>query len=176
MRIEKPGSQDDIRQMVKLYANYDEEKIGDALFKLSTKKGYKSLAAALQNGEWCRLIRDKGHITAWILCKIMPHPFTDEKIFQQYFFASSYTGIAAARAVKLLHQEMEEYARTQGYPAIVSTGSHLDETYIFTRMLEKLGWTRRGYLAMKRLAPASRHQTAPLRRKRGRGMAAPMPS
>lgn len=165
-----------VREMVDLYVAYDNEKSPGGFFKVSPTKGYKSLSEALTRKEFCRCLTVEGRIVAWLLARNTPHPFTEERALQQYFFASNLKGVLAYRAVVLLHELLEEEGRKKNYDIVVSSSSHLDENFTFTKILEKQGWTRQGYLALKRLAPASRHQAAPLRRKRGRGLATPMPS
>jgi hypothetical protein len=75
----------------------------------------------------------------------MPFP-----VYQQLYCCTWDRGTVAAMAVKKLHERLFEEAEKRKLPLALSTGSHLDEDYVFTRMLERFGWERRGYLAARK--------------------------
>ena len=50
-----------------------------------------------------------------------------------------------------LHQELIEEAKRLDIKLVMSTGSHFDEDNTFTKILERYGWERRGYIAIKKL-------------------------
>jgi hypothetical protein len=90
-------------------------------------------------------------ILGWIYANIGVNPHIRDKIFQQYYFTSTQSGIMAARIVKFLHEEMIEEAKRLDIHLAMSTGSHLDENNTFTKILERYGWERRGHVAIKKL-------------------------
>jgi hypothetical protein len=92
-----------------------------------------------------------GKILAWILCKEIAIIHQRNTTFQQMYFATDLTGVKAYRAISLLHEAMYEFSKKTPAAFCMSGGSHMDPNFVFTRMLEKLGWDRRGYLAVKRI-------------------------
>jgi hypothetical protein len=109
-----------------------------------------NLNLAVRRQKFVRVLKENDQIIAWIYADIGKSLHMHEKILQQYYYCSDLTGTKAFKAVKILHEELLEYAKENKYDMVFSLGSHLDEKYIFTRMLEKLGWQRRGYIAYKR--------------------------
>ena len=72
-------------------------------------------------------------------------------ILQQAYFCTTRSGIKAYRDIVDLHKEMETYAKIRNIRTLISTSSHNDPDFVFSRILEKNGWKRKGYLAKKEL-------------------------
>jgi len=98
-----------------------------------------------------RCLRRNGVIEAWIYADRVQLQHRATPHFQQLYYASSVSGIRAARYVVELHNMAAEYAKAEGYDLITSPGSHMDPDNVFARILEKNGWQRRGYIAAKAL-------------------------
>jgi adenine deaminase len=90
-------------------------------------------------------------IIGWIYATPGLNLHTKEKILQQIYFCSNQAGISAARVIKVLHEELIEEAKRLDIKLVMSTGSHFDEDNTFTKILERYGWERRGYIAIKKL-------------------------
>jgi hypothetical protein len=97
------------------------------------------------------LVRDE-KIVAWIYASPCSSSHMSEKIIQQNYYCSNLQGVSAFRAVKILHEALIEYAIKLKADLVVSPGSHLDEENRFVKILEKIGWNRRGYIAVYKIS------------------------
>jgi len=112
----------------------------------------------LRSGAFIRLLKEDGEVFAFIIGCDAHQDFASEPQLHQLYYASKYTtGTKAVKAVVLLHNELEVYARSRNLSTVVSPGSHMDETNVFSRILEKQGWTRRGHIALKNLRRHREH-------------------
>jgi hypothetical protein len=103
-------------------------------------------------GNFFETILDKDvNVSAWMLGLETGSPHHNKRQFQQNYYASNLHGVAAVKAILTLHDSFEDYCRKKKGDIIVSSGSHLDERNVFARVLEKHGWIRRHYLAIKHL-------------------------
>jgi len=120
----------------------------------------KAFAAAFKkSGNFLKVLEnDSGEIIAFLYAEpeqIMHMPFP---VYKQMYFCSWESG---AKAVKILHNELLQFAEDRGYWMVMSTGSHFDEDNRFAKMLERLcGWERRGYLALQQTAHYSPEKAA----------------
>ena len=96
------------------------------------------------------LTRD-GVIVAWLYADAVQLLHTTYPVFQQMYYASDQTGTMAVRCITMLHDAMEDYAVEKGFSVITSPGSHMDENFVFARVLARHGWQRRGYGAARRV-------------------------
>lgn len=96
-----------------------------------------------------RCLRHDGQIVAWILAVPMQHEHADYVVLQQLYYASNQTGLRAAKCVLLLHDALYAHALTTDCKYVLSMGSPYDEANVFSRLLERAGWTRRGYAARR---------------------------
>ena len=146
MRVIKPRSKQDLIACVDLYRALNDE----AFIPSSREQCIQSIELKSRAGKFVRMATsDTGEILAWILCEEMKHPHLGFIVFQQCFFASKEQGFKSARAVKMLHEAMFEEAEKKRIAMVVSTGSHFDTDFTFTRLLEKFGWRRAGYVAVR---------------------------
>jgi hypothetical protein len=104
----------------------------------------KNLHKLVRSGAFNRTLIYDGEIIAWILCRPYTVLHLNEPVFQQTYFCSNRFGY---RSVELLHKEM---IKASPVDLLFSESSFTDTTNIFTRMLEKLGWNRKGSLAWSR--------------------------
>ena len=143
----KPRSLSDIESCVKIY-----EALNDFSFiRMSTKASIQNISQFVRRNKFMRMKVVDNEIVAWILCEKSKPYHQEEFQFQQTYYASKRSGLQAYRDVLDLHNAMIEEARLQNIPVVVSLGSHMDSENTFARILEKNGWERRGYAALKRL-------------------------
>lgn len=145
--VRKPRNTSDIINCVNMYLSLDEPGFMPASFDSSCR----SLVNHWQHGGFIRLVEEDGRLIAWIFAICAPMDHISEKIVSQRYYASKTSGVKSFRALKLLHDEMLAYAHRINAAYCTSTGSHFDTAFTFTRMLEKCGWTRRGYLAIYKM-------------------------
>jgi adenine deaminase len=112
---------------------------------------YYNLSNLVRRNKFVRMAVKDNQIIGWIYASPGFNLHTKEKILQQSYFCSNQTGISAARVIKFLHQELIEEAKRLDIKLVMSTGSHFDEDNTFTKILERYGWERRGYIAIKKL-------------------------
>ena len=146
MRLTKPRSVQDLIACVDLYRALNDE----SFIPTSREHSLQAITVRARAGHFIRVaLNDSNEVIAWILCEEIKHPHLGFNVLQQTFFASKERGFKSARAVKLLHEEMVKEAERRRLPMVVSSGSHFDTDFTFTRLLEKFGWRRAGYLAAK---------------------------
>jgi hypothetical protein len=145
MIIEKPKSLKDLEDCICMYFHYDQGRF----LNLNFKKSLISLQTNMTQGAQLRLIRENDEIVAWILFKVLLQDFSGEKVVQQTFYCSSTTKIKAVKYVVALHDEMVSWGKSRGLKQAVSTASHEDTTFQLCRILERVGWRSRGYIALK---------------------------
>jgi hypothetical protein len=136
----------EIAYCVNMYAN-----LNDFTFlPIDRNLAIQNLALAVRRQKFVRVLKQDNQIVTWIYADVGNSLHMTERILQQQYYCSTLTGTKAFRAVQILHEELLKYAKENKYDIVFSNGSHMDEKYVFTRMLEKLGWQRRGYVAYKR--------------------------
>ncbi len=146
MKLEDIKTSVEIKECIEAYS-----KLNDYSFLPGDKDFlFKNLSLAIRRKRFFKLLKENDKIVAWLYADVSNSLHIKEKILQQYYYYSSLSGVKSFRAIQLFHEELLSYAAKNNYTLVISTGSHLDEKYVFTRMLEKLGWDRRGYIACKR--------------------------
>lgn len=110
----------------------------------------RNFSLAVRRKKFTKLLIDNDSIVAFLWAEPGNSFHINERILQQQYYCSTLTGVKAFKAVKLLHEDLLIFAKKNHYSLVFSPGSHMDEKYVFTRMLEKLGWQRRGHIAYKR--------------------------
>jgi len=125
-------------------------KLNDETFiPASRRRSLERIHELVKGGSFFRVLEDDGKIRAWILANRVKPDHVDQVIFIQHYYGSDLMGVKAAKAVKMLHEALIEEAIRLNVSRVMSTGNHLDEANVFTRILEKSGWDRRGYVATK---------------------------
>ena len=162
MRVSSPRSVEDLVECVRMYRALNDE----SFMPSSESMAIQSIKIKAKRGSFIRVaLNDSDEICGWICCEAIQHPHIGFKVLQQTFFASRDVGFKAARAVKILHEAMLEEAIKCRFPMAVSTGSHMDPELTFAKLLEKYGWERRGYCAVKKTKwmPCEQPQSGPER-------------
>jgi hypothetical protein len=111
----------------------------------------KNMNRLVRRKRFFRLLEHDSKIIAWIYCEPAQPLHQSFPQYQQIYYASDQSGILAYKAVVKLHEAMLDEAVRLNYRLAVSQGSHMDEANVFSKILEKNGWERRGYGALKRL-------------------------
>jgi hypothetical protein len=143
----KPRTLEDVKYCVDMYLSQND----DSFIEADKDLAYHNLTMLVRRNKFVRMAVKDNKILGWIYANIGVNPHIRNKIFQQYYFTSTQSGIMAARIVKFLHEEMIEEAKRLDIHLAMSTGSHLDENNTFTKILERYGWERRGHVAIKKL-------------------------
>lgn len=147
MNLDKLKTREDVESCVSMYMAFNQADFMEA----SHSESVKSLWQLCRMGKFVRCVRsDDGAILAWLCADTVRLLHCDFSNFQQIYYASNQTGTKAFRCIKLLHDEMVDYSLNLKVKYCVSAGSHFDENNTFARCLEKQGWQRRGYLAVRR--------------------------
>ena len=107
-----------------------------------------SLLQAVRRHKFVRVLRDSGNIVAWIYADNVKLQHQSHFNFQQLYYCSTLSGVRSVRAVADLHEAMFN-SMPSNSKYCVSAGSHMDQANTFARILEKHGWQRRGYLAVR---------------------------
>jgi len=147
MELIKPRTLEDIHFCVDMYLNLNDETFIPADKQLA----YDNLSNLVRRNKFVRMAVKNNQIIGWIYATPGLNLHTKEKILQQSYFCSNQSGISAARVIKVLHEELIEEAKRLDIKLVMSTGSHFDEDNTFTKILERYGWERRGYIAIKKL-------------------------
>jgi len=148
MEVRKLQDVEELELCIDIYANqYD-----NTFIPVCEKRALSQLKAHLGSGAFFRILEDdEGDIRAWILARVVRLDHVDRTVLHQMYYGSDLTGFGAARAIISLHDALVSEAERLHVSRVFSTGSPLDERNVFSRILEKHGWDRRGYAATKSL-------------------------
>lgn len=107
---------------------------------------------------YIRVIEHDGKVVGFIAASPNTSKHSTLKQFVQEYYVTNLKGFASARAVIAAHRDMVDYAIKHRYHLVISQGSHMDPEFVFTRILERNGWKRKGHVALKYLTdlPAAR--------------------
>lgn len=147
-------TQQDVKDCVELYAGLNDH----SFLEINIDSAYRHLFQIVRKKKFVKAIRENDQIIAWIYADKVSLPHNVSPFLQQMYYASNQSGIKAARCVVTLHNVLLEEAKAKNYNLVMSPGSHLDPNFVFTRILEKNGWERRGYIALKKLPGDAKEQ------------------
>ena len=108
----------------------------------------KRLDLLVRRKRYVRVLTNNSTPIAWLYADISDVQHCNKRIIQQNYYASNTSGVLAYKCVKLLHEDLISYAIEKRFQVIISPGSHMDPDNTFARILEKLGWERRHYIAL----------------------------
>ncbi len=144
MKVEKVITAQDIKDCVTLYASQADKNF----LAVEQQQCIASVYEHMQAAALIRCIRIDGKIRAWILARITKSELTGRKHIIQLYYGSDLTGVAAVKAVQLLHQYLMDSAERLKIFQVVSQGSFEDEKDVFTRILAKMGWKVKRFCAI----------------------------
>lgn len=147
MRIDTIRTKEEVEYCVQMYYDLNDHDFIDVDFDTS----FKTLFQLVRRKRFIRVLKDDNKIIAWIYAEKVQLSHMAYPVLQQMYYASNQQGIKAVRCVKLLHQELIEHAIELNLDTVISPGSHMDPNFVFAKILEKDGWDRRGFIAIKRL-------------------------
>lgn len=144
MAIETILALKDLEYCVDMYLEQNDNSFMEA----SRDEACMSLLQAVRRNKFVRVLRDNDSIVAWIYADTVKLQHQCNFNFQQLYYCSILAGVRSVRAVVDLHELMFNSAPSNS-KYCVSAGSHMDQSNTFARILEKHGWQRRGYLAVR---------------------------
>lgn len=146
MIISRIAAKAEVEECVDLYLKRNDHEFLSA----SKKVAIENLDRIVRRNKYVRIIKSENRIIAWLYADISPVQHCDRRILQQNYFATNEEGVTAYRVIKLLHEDLYQFALEHEFHVVISPGSHLDPSNTFVRILEKLGWERRHYVALKK--------------------------
>jgi hypothetical protein len=142
--LQKHCSKQELAICINIYADYND----NSFIAVNRRKSLLQLTDRVNQGQLFYTIKDGDVIVGWVLAEQLKHPFSTHSFLQQSFYVTSLSGIKAARAVILAHEELIRQAELRRIDLVISVGSFYDEQNVFTKILEKRGWSRRGHTAI----------------------------
>jgi hypothetical protein len=143
MIIRNLKNEEEIRYCIEIYY-----KVNDHSFLYVDKEYlFENLLAHTKKLGYFKVIEKTGIIRGWLVANETFTKNSRRKILRQEYYFSNFTGYTSAKTVMLLHRDLIEYAKLNKFHSVISEASHLDPTHVFTRILEKDGWVRRGHIA-----------------------------
>ena len=144
IHLQKYKDKKEIIKCIELYANYNDNNF----IAVDRKKSALKLEEKILQNHFFFLIKDEEEIVGWVLAEQLKHPFSSHTFLQQTFYMSNLNGIKSARAIVIVHEELIRIAELYKIDIVLTVGSFYDEKNVFTRILEKKGWSRRGHTAI----------------------------
>lgn len=149
MYIDKIGSPNDVVACVDIYQPMNDESF---LRSDRTRCLSNFLGMAANANFFIRVAyEDNGEVLGFIIAEEGECGHIPGRCLQQRYYASKCKGKKSYKVVEMLHQALIERAIQRKMDYILSQGSFLDEQNVFARMLERMGWERRHYLAVYKL-------------------------
>jgi hypothetical protein len=143
MKIIQPSSENQLKQCADMYISQNDF----SFINIDTKFCYESIVKHWKTLQYIKLIIDNNQIVGFIMATSSMSKHSKDKYMLQEYYCTNLSGFKAAKAVKISHNDLIEYAKKNKYKFVYSQGSHMDPEHIFTRLLEKFGWDRRGHIA-----------------------------
>ncbi len=127
----------------------------EAFLPADRRKSLHSIERVFKQGQYLKVAKDENNtIVGWLYAAPANLDHSVQKVLQQRYFATNQRGVRAARIVVELHRDLVKHARFLAYDVVTSPGSHLDESNVFARILEREGWKRKGFMAALELKGA----------------------
>jgi hypothetical protein len=141
--IENP-EYNDLEKCIEIYYNYNDNNF----IEVDKNKSILQLREKWKSGEILLIIKNNKEIVGWLLASVNKQPFSKKVFLQQLFYVSNLNGFKSAKAILLSHSELIRIAEKRNVDIVLSTGSFYDESNVFSKILEKRGWNRRGHTAI----------------------------
>jgi hypothetical protein len=125
------------------------------LVEVSEGTALNNLLGAHRSGAFLRVARDQDGLAAWLLADSGRPSWGDYRVIKQQFYACDRTGYRAFICLRELHASMVEEGRRIGARYAYASNSWYDDKLQYARMLELLGWSRRGHFATLRIQGAT---------------------
>lgn len=146
MEILQPKSAQELMICADIYIGYNNDFV-----QVDRGWAHKQILDYWRQKNYIRVIYHEGQIVGFIAAMYCASKHSPEWRLLQEYYCTNLKGFASAKAVRLAHRDMLEYAKRRGIGLVQSPGSHMDPDNVFVRILERDGWQRSGYLAQRRL-------------------------
>jgi len=147
INFRKPISEEELYNCIKLYS----DTVSDSFIDIN--KAFQNLKQTYKNPySIFRIILHNNIKIGWFLAVISntsEHSNTNS-INQKYYYCNT-TGFLSVRCVKETFKYLEQEARIRKIKVLTATNSPYDERLQLVRILEKQGWKRHSYYAIKQL-------------------------
>ena len=150
--LHKISNDEELKELVKLQMMYFND---TSFIPMDFASSFISFKKGLSHGGYARIIRNNQEIIGWICAQKVKVSYSKYDILNQIMYCCLSDGIEALQALKLSHQGLVDYAEASKIPYVMSASSHFDEDNRLAIILEKLGWQRRGYLAVYKTSYAN---------------------
>ena len=146
MRVDFIRRREDVEACIDLYMSMTES----TFLEIHREYAIKGLDLAARRRQYIRVLKDGDEIVAFLVAFDLHSLHTKHRILNQSYYGSKLSGVKAFKAVMILHDDLFEYAVDNKYDLVMAQSSHEDPTFVYSRILEKLKWERRGHLAIKK--------------------------
>jgi len=143
MKIIQPSSEQQLKFCADMYISQND----NSFINLDSQFCYENIIKHWKCLNYIKLIIDNNQIVGFIMANETISKHSRDKFIAQEYYCTNLSGFKSARAVKLSHEDLTEYAKKNKLKFVISQGSHMDPDHTFTRLLEKFGWDRRGHIA-----------------------------
>jgi len=143
MQVTKPTSEQQLKFCTDMYIGQND----NSFINLDSQYCYENIIKHWKSLNYIKLIIDNNQIVGFIMASSTVSKHSKDKFIVQEYYCTNLIGFKSARAVKLAHEDLIENAKKNKFKFVISQGSHMDPNHVFTRLLEKFGWDRRGHIA-----------------------------
>jgi hypothetical protein len=143
MILTNPSSEQQLKFCADLYISYNDS----SFISIDQQFCYENIIKHWKSLNYIKLIVDNNQIIGFIMASPSMSKHSKDRFMLQEYYCTNAQGFKAAKAVKLAHQDLIEYARKNRFKFVISQSSHMDPDHTFTKLLEKFGWQRRGHIA-----------------------------
>lgn len=140
-------SEEQLRECAIMYMSQNDMEF----FPIDREKCIQSIISHWKEGSFIRVLVDNNALVGFIMATSGTSKHNYGRHLTQEYYCSNQKGYKAAKAVIVAHEALLAYAKTLPFEFVLSSCSHMDPTFVFSRILEKRGWMRRGYMAIYRL-------------------------
>lgn len=144
IRVEPIVSLEELKAAVDVYVNYAKNDI----VPFSREESYTNMEAHWRSLKYVKKITYKGAVVGIVCGDILKSFHGKHKFFNQMYYCTNLKGVLSVKAVQLAHRDIIEYASKYKLSYVISQASHNDTSFVFTRILEKDGWIRKGFMAI----------------------------
>ena len=149
IKIREPYSQEEIILACNIYMAQNDF----TFLRIDSATCLQSMMLHWKQLKYIKIIEKDKKIVGFIMASLVTSRHCAAKHVVQDYYCTNLSGISSALAVKHSHRDLLEYAKKMRAAFVISQSSHMDAECIFTKLLEKDGWQRRNYVAIKHLEP-----------------------
>jgi hypothetical protein len=136
---------DELIACVDMYKKIDIE--NDNFINFDKEIALQKLFISCRSGHFARIIKEDNELIAWILASTATYDFSNELIFKIRMFLSNQSGVKGFKCIEILHEEVIDEAKRLKIKRVFTENNFYNERLVYVKLLEKLGWKRKGYMA-----------------------------